>query len=150
MDKSSENRLNEYFDEVIFQLSKGNTIERLKRGIYYTEFERLKEWKSRFGYQFDICSNDHFIDHKPHFHFKKNDEIECRVFFDGTIYDCKGKGQLDKKVRKLLVIFYQKSKFKRFLLNFGIRKILSVKFNYFFRVQSLSLYITNKNPMLSI
>jgi hypothetical protein len=45
----------------------------------YLELEKVKEWKSRFGYQFHIYSNDHCLDNKPHFHFiKVSDNIDCR------------------------------------------------------------------------
>lgn len=61
MDEATENRLDQFFDSIIFQLSKGNTIEGIKRGRLFMEFEKVKEWKSRFGYQFHIYLNDHFI-----------------------------------------------------------------------------------------
>jgi len=119
MDEPIENRLNQSFDSIIFQLSKGNTIERIKRGSLYMEFEKVKEWKSRFGYQFHIYSNDHFIDNKPHFHFiKSSDEIECRVFFDGTVYDYKGKGRLDKKAKEALDYFLSGEYIQKSLIEF--------------------------------
>ena len=83
------------------------------------EFEKVKEWKSRFGYQFHIYSNDHFIDNKPHFHFiKSSDEIECRVFFDGTVYDYKGKGRLDKKAKEALDYFLSGEYIQKSLIEF--------------------------------
>jgi hypothetical protein len=119
MDEPIENRLNQSFDSIIFQLSKGNTIEGIKRGSLYMEFEKVKEWKSRFGYQFHIYSNDHFIDNKPHFHFiKSSDEIECRVFFDGTVYDYKGKGRLDKKAKEALDYFLSGEYIQKSLVEF--------------------------------
>lgn len=119
MDEPIENRLNQSFDSIIFQLSKGNTIEGIKRGSLYMEFEKVKEWKSRFGYQFHIYSNDHFIDNKPHFHFiKSSDEIECRVFFDGTVYDYKGKGRLDKKAKEALDYFLSGEYIQKSLIEF--------------------------------
>ena len=84
----TNDKLNRGFDEILFQLSKGNTIECLKKGIFWSGFEKVKEWKSQFGYQFHIYSNDHFLDKKPHFHIlKESESIDCRVFFDGTLYD---------------------------------------------------------------
>jgi hypothetical protein len=92
-------KLDQSLDEILFQLSKGNTFERMKRGVYWSGFEQVKEWKNRFGYQFHIYSNDHLIDNKPHFHLrKKSDDIDCRFFFSGTLFDCKGKGKVDKKI----------------------------------------------------
>lgn len=86
------------FDEILFQLSKGNTIEGLKKGRMWLGFEQVKEWKNRFGFQFHIYSNDHFIDNKPHFHLRKSsDNIDCRFFFNGELFDCKGKELLTRK-----------------------------------------------------
>ena len=91
------------FDEILFQLSKGNTIEGLKKGRMWMGFEQVKEWKNRFGFQFHIYSNDHLIDNKPHFHLRKSsDNIDCRFFFDGALFDCKGNGTIDKKTLNAL------------------------------------------------
>ena len=98
--------LDQGFDQILFQLSKGNTIEGLKKGKFWTGFEKVKEWKSQFGYHFHIYSNDHFIDNKPHFHLLKDSErIDCRVFFDGKFYDCKWPNKLDKKMINALEYF---------------------------------------------
>lgn len=98
-----ENHLEESFDDILFQLSKGNTIEHLAKGVRWESFQQVKEWKNRFGYQFHIYSNDHFIDNKPHFHLRKQSEnIDCRFFFNGDLIDCKGKSQLEKKVIEAL------------------------------------------------
>jgi hypothetical protein len=86
-----ENILNELFDNILFQLSKGITIDGLKNGRRWFGFEQVKEWKSKFGFQFHIYSNDHLIENKPHFHLVKiGENIDCRIFFDGEVYDCKG------------------------------------------------------------
>ena len=99
METNPEDSLNQIFDGIIHQLTKGNTIERLKKGIKYSEFHQFKEWKSKYGYQFHVYSNDHLIDSKPHFHIlKKSENIDCRFLFNGQIYDCKGKRKPDKKV----------------------------------------------------
>ena len=119
MDEPIENRLTQSFESIYFQFSKGNTAEGLNRGNRYMEYEQVKEWKSRFGYQFHIYSNDHFIDNKPHFHFiKTSDQIECRVFFDGTFYDCKGKGRLDKKAKDALDYFLSGEYAQKTLIEF--------------------------------
>jgi hypothetical protein len=71
-----EVKLNQSFDEVLFQLSKGISIEDMKKGRLWLELEQVKEWKSKFGFQFHIYSNDHLLkttkqEYKPHFHLKK-------------------------------------------------------------------------------
>jgi hypothetical protein len=101
-----ENNLNQSLDEILYQLSKGNTIEGLKNGQLWIELEQVKEWKSKFGFQFHIYSNDHLIEHKPHFHLKKPSEnIDCRMFFVGTIYDCQGGNQIDKRTKEAIEYF---------------------------------------------
>lgn len=91
--------LEESLDEILFQLSKGNTIEGLKKGRMWFGLEQVKEWKNRFGYQFHIYSNDHLIDNKPHFHLRNQSEnIDCRFFFTGELFDCKGNSKIDKKI----------------------------------------------------
>lgn len=108
MEIETDNVLNEGLDEIIHQLVKGNTIEGLKNGSFWFQLERVKEWKSKYGFQFQIYSNDHLIDNKPHFHLVKvSDKIDCRIFFDGTIYDCKGSIQLDKRTKEALIYFLE-------------------------------------------
>lgn len=103
-----EKQLGEGLDWIIHQLTKGNTIKGLKNNKIYFEFEQVKEWKLKYGFQFQIYSNDHFIDNKPHFHLvKKSSDIDCRIFFDGTIYDCKGKGQLDRRAKEAIDYFLE-------------------------------------------
>jgi hypothetical protein len=36
------------------QLTKGNTIEGLKNGQRYIELHQVKEWKSKYCYQFHV------------------------------------------------------------------------------------------------
>jgi hypothetical protein len=38
---------------------------------------------------------------------KKSDNIDCRFFFDGSIYDCKGQNKLEKKVLEALEYFLE-------------------------------------------
>jgi hypothetical protein len=103
---SPEKKLGDYFDWIINQLTKGNIIEGLKNNRIYSEFEQVKEWKLKYGFQFQIYSNDHLIDNKPHFHLvKKGEDIDCRIFFDGIIYDCKGKGRIDSKTKDAIEYF---------------------------------------------
>ncbi len=128
-----ENKLNQSLDEIIFQLSKGNTIEGLKNGRLWMEFEQVKEWKSRFGFQFLIYPNDHLLknsqkEYKPHFHLKKPSEnIECRMFFDGAIYDCKGGTQIDKRTKEAIKYFLSNPNNQRLLLEFWNHKNPSQK-----------------------
>lgn len=108
MEINLEEKLNISFDYIIHQLTKGNTIEGLKAGTIYMEFHQVKEWKSKYGYQFHVYSNDHLIDKKPHFHIlKKSENIDCRFFFDGSFYDCKGQNKLEKKVVDALGYFLE-------------------------------------------
>jgi hypothetical protein len=102
-------KLETAFDELLYQFSIGNTIENLKSGAIRENFERVKEWKNRFGYQFHIYSNDHLINKKPHFHLlNQSNNIDCRFFFDGTLYDCKSSGKVEKKVMEALSYFLTK------------------------------------------
>ena len=88
MKNSEENYLNQSFDEILIQLSKGNTLENLKKGKIWIGLHQVKEWKSKFGYQFHIYSNDHLINKKTHFHLiKKSLKIDCRFFFYGEIFN---------------------------------------------------------------
>lgn len=106
MTEEIEHRLNQGLDFILEQLSHGNTIEGLRNGALWMGFEQVKEWNSKFGYQFHIYSNDHFIDNRPHFHLVKTSEnIDCRLFFDGQIIDCQGKLQLEKKVKEAVIYF---------------------------------------------
>ena len=119
MTETTNNELNQGLDEILLQLSKGNTIEGLKKGIVWMGFEKVKEWKSQFGYQFHIYSNDHFLDNRPHFHIlKESDSIDCRMFFDGTLYDCKGNEKLDKKIIEALGYFLFQPKRQKSLIDF--------------------------------
>lgn len=110
METNPADSLNQILDGIIHQLTKGNTIERLKKGIQYFELHQFKEWKSKYGYQFHVYSNDHLIDNKPHFHIlKKSENINCRFFFNGQIYDCKGKNKPEKKVTDALCYLLEDS-----------------------------------------
>ncbi len=118
MDTSKEEILNQSFDYIIHQLTKGNTIEGLKNGQRIIELHQVREWKSKYGYQFHVYSNDHLIDKKPHFHIVKNsDNIDCRFFFDGSVYDCKGQNKLEKKVLEALEYFLESSSNFEILIN---------------------------------
>ena len=108
MNNNEVEKLNQFLDNIIHQLTKGNTIEGLKKGKKYIELHQVKEWKSKYGYQFHVYSNDHPLDKKPHFHVvKKSESIDCRFFFDGINYDCKGQNKLEKKVLESIEYFLE-------------------------------------------
>lgn len=101
-----ENLLEIRFDEILFQKSKGIKQESINNNYFYSEFEILKEWKSKFGYKFNIYGNDHFIDNKPHFHFdNKQDNLYCKISFDGEIFEIKNNKKLPKNIYKELKYF---------------------------------------------
>ena len=111
IDDNLELQLDKSFDFIIHQLIRGNTIQGLKNNKYLFELEQVKEWQSKYGFQFQIYSNDHFIENKPHFHLiKRSDNIDCRLFFDGEVFDCKGKSQLDKRIKEAIEYFLGVSK----------------------------------------
>lgn len=84
--KSGFSDIDRSFDELKFQLEKGLTIESYSSGTRYLELEKVKEWKSKFGYVFNIYGNEHFINNKPHFHFDNNEEgVSCKISFDGEM-----------------------------------------------------------------
>ncbi|WP_170235051.1 DUF4160 domain-containing protein [Bizionia gelidisalsuginis] len=98
--------LNCSFDELKFTFEKGLTVEDHKDGIRYLGLEKIKEWKSKFGYIFNIYSNDHFIDNEPHFHFdNKEKSVSCKMSFDGNIFESNEKNEIDRKVLKELKYF---------------------------------------------
>lgn len=130
-ENNKEERLNEAFDDILYQLSKGNTIEGLRAGQLYMEFHKVKEWKSKYGYQFHVYSNDHLIDKKPHFHIlKESENIDCRFFFDGSIYDCKGPNKLEKKVFEALLYFLEDNSIVTKLINLWNNKNPTYKITY--------------------
>ena len=117
-EKTDFNDLNRSFDELKYQFSKGLTIDDYKNGIRYFEFEKVKEWKSRFGYVFSIYGNDHFIDNKPHFHFDHKEKgVYCKISFDGEIFESKGKNEIDKKALKELRYFLSINKTQQIIIS---------------------------------
>jgi hypothetical protein len=113
-----EKELDQGFDELLYDLSKGHTIEKMKKGLRRFEFEQVKQWKNKFGFSFNIFPNDHFIENKPHFHLiKNNGEINCKFFFDATLIGCKGNKSIDKKTIEALKYFISKPKNQDYLKN---------------------------------
>jgi hypothetical protein len=94
-------------------------------------FKQIKEWRSKFGYQFHIYSNDHFINNKPHFHLiKRSDNIDCRLFFDGEIFDHNGNVFLDKKVKEAIIYFLENPGRQQNLIEFWNLKNPTLKLEF--------------------
>jgi hypothetical protein len=92
-------------DEILFQLSKGLTIEQLKKGKRWFGFEQVKEWKNRMGYKLHIYSNDHFINNKAHFHIVKEAEsVDCKFDFKGNLLGCV-ENEVGRKLIDAIVYF---------------------------------------------
>ena len=121
--KEIEDNLNRGLDWILDQISHGNTIEGLIKGRVWYGLEQVKEWKSKFGYQFHIYSNDHFIDKKPHFHIvNQSESIDCKLFFDGALIECKGQSKLSKKVHRAIKYFISDSKRQDLLIELWNKK----------------------------
>lgn len=119
MKEDIEIQLNRGIDFILDQLEHGNTIDGLKKGRKWRSFEQVKEWQSKYGYKFHIYSNDHLIENKPHFHLiKKSEDVDCRFFFDGNLYDCKKENQIKKKVREALLYFLSKENNQNLLISY--------------------------------
>ena len=98
------------FDEILFQLSKGLTIDQLKDGKRWFGFEQVKEWKNRMGYKLHIYSNDHLIENKAHFHLTKESEsVDCKFDFKGNVLSC-SQGAVGRKIIDALVYFCEQPK----------------------------------------
>lgn len=101
-------KLNRRFDDLLKPILKHDyTFEQATDpNSMYIELEQVFEWRSRYGYTFNIHSNDHEIDGKRHFHF---DNKEAKVFlkmdFDGNILESNGRKNIDKKIHKILKKF---------------------------------------------
>lgn len=108
--KEENKRLEFMFDSLLFQTVKGklshNDIENGKR---YDEFKQVKGWELKYGYKFNIYSNDHLIDGKKHFHFdNKAENIFCKFDFDGNILESNGKNPIPSNILKDLQYFIKK------------------------------------------
>jgi hypothetical protein len=106
--------LNQIFDDVI----NSNTEKNDSLDYGHTELEIIKEWKSKNGYLFNIYSNDHLINKKPHFHFDhKGKGISCKISFSGEIFECKGIAIISSKIHKKLKLFLKEEKINNILIN---------------------------------
>lgn len=96
------NRLEMDFDEILFQLSKGISIEQLKNGRRWYGFEQVKEWKNRNGYKLYIYSNDHPI---AHFHLvKASEDVDCKFDFNGNLLSC-AKTVVGRRIKEAVEYF---------------------------------------------
>ena len=119
--KSGFENINEYFDNQLYQVSKGLTHEQMDKGAMLLELEKVKEWKSRFGFVFNIYGNDHFIDGNPHFHFDNREkQIATKINLDGEVLESSGKKELDGRMKKELKYFLKKH--RRRLIDFWNQK----------------------------
>lgn len=98
-------KINQFFDDHLYQISKGVTHDQLDRNIRHHEFNSVKEWNSRFGYKFHIY-NDHLINNQRHFHFyNKDNTIHCKIDFSGNILDSLGVNEIPPNIKKELDYF---------------------------------------------
>jgi len=109
--------INQIFDDLLFQLNSGNTIENIEKGQTKIDLEQVKEWKIKYGYKLNIYPNDHFIENEPHFHFdNKAKNISYKMSFTGKVFECKGKNNIDSKTMKALKYFLSKSNIRELLI----------------------------------
>ena len=105
-----EEKLNLMFDTLLIQtVQRGITYDEFvvinTNNEFFGEFQQLSSWKQKYGYTFNVY-NDHFIESEKHFHFdNKEKNVHLRMDFKGNVLD--GKGQIDKKVHKVLKKFIQ-------------------------------------------
>lgn len=97
------------FDDLLTQIIKGNlTHEEIEKGIRYEEFQQVSEWKLKYGYKFNVYSNDHLINGKKHFHFdNKSDKVFAKFDFKGNLLESKGK-PIPSNIMKELMYFVKK------------------------------------------
>jgi hypothetical protein len=98
------------FDDLLFQTQRGRvTHEQLESGIRYDQFEQFKEWRSLYGYRFNIYSNEHFINGEKHFHFDNKEEgVFCKIDFQGNVIENKGSKNIPANILKELLYFLTK------------------------------------------
>ncbi len=103
--------LDRLFDEQLYSVSKGLTHEKMDKGLFLVELEKIKEWKNKNGYTFNIYGNDHLIDGKPHFHFDHKEKgIVTKINLDGEVVDSKGRNDLSSKSLKEIKYFLKKNR----------------------------------------
>lgn len=97
------------FDDLLFQTHRGNlSHNQLDKGVRFEQFEQIKEWKSKYGFKFNVYGNDHLINGKAHFHFDNHGQnIFCKIDFNGNILENNG-SEIPKKVLDDLKYFLSK------------------------------------------
>jgi competence protein ComGF len=111
------NQLDRFFDDLLFQTQRGRvTHEQLDKGIRYEQFEQVTAWQMKYGYKFNIYSNDHLIEGKKHFHFdNKEENILCKIDFEGNLLKTKGTNSVPTKIMKELKYFLAKDSVKKII-----------------------------------
>lgn len=98
------------FDDLLFQTAKGRNACSLEH--------QIRDWNLKFGYKFNIYSNDHLIDGKPHFHFDNEaQDIFCKLDFEGNVLESSGNRKISSKVHKELISFLSKKRIKRSIVD---------------------------------
>jgi len=99
------------FDKFLYlKLDKGvdnfRAMDICEGKFMYFEFDKVGEWKSKYGYNIIIYSNDHLIDGKKHFHFfHRGNDVEFKVDFYGNILERVGKNDIPKNIQKEMIEF---------------------------------------------
>ncbi len=103
-------RIDLIFDDLLTQIIKGNlSHDDLEKGIRYEEFQQVSEWKLKYGYKFNVYSNDHLIDGKKHFHFdNKSENVFAKLDFQCNLLEVKGGKKIPANVFKELKYFVAK------------------------------------------
>jgi hypothetical protein len=109
--------LERHFDDLLFQTQRGKvTHEQLEKGIRYEQFEQFKDWKSLYGYKFNIYSNEHLINGENHFHFEnKQENVFCKIDFEGNVLESNGKKNIPGNILKELLYFLRQESVKKSL-----------------------------------
>lgn len=111
------------FDELLRDvILKRQTHEQIEYEAAHTQYQKFKEWNSRFGYKFNIYSNDHLISGKPHFHFDNQEKgIKAKIDFDGNILSI-GPKPIPSNIYKELKYFLAKNYVQKILIENWMNK----------------------------
>lgn len=115
--------LDRSFDELLRDIIlRKHTHEQVEYISKHTQYQKLKEWNSRFGYEFNIYSNDHLIFGKPHFHFDNPERgVNAKIDFDGKVLSI-GTKPIPSNIYKELKYFLKKDYVQRILTENWINK----------------------------
>lgn len=105
------------FDDLLTQIIKGNlSHDDLASKVRYEEFQQVSQWKLKYGYKFNIYSNDHLIDGKKHFHFDNKAQNICtKLDFQCNVLEIKGSKPIPANVFKELKYFVAKENIQSIL-----------------------------------